>query len=140
MFHLLDPHKLIVHVPLSLKLKAPYLSMSHGREGDLNLIQLQRITEKYNKKIIKMYAHIHTKRLFTAKPLIVINETIKKVQCRSCNFFVIIIYLFIFFLWGECCLGDTKRIKDVLSLEYFMMSEFVGCKKKCIMYKIRGLS
>ena len=72
--------------------------MSHGREEDLNLIQFQRITEKYNKKIIKMYAQIHTKRLFTAKPLIVINETIKKVQCRSCDFFVIIIYLFFFFL------------------------------------------
>ena len=85
--------------------------MSHGREEDLNLIQFQRITEKYNKKIIKMYAQIHTKRLFTAKPLIVINETIKKYSAVAATFLLLLfIYLFIFFFfWGGSGVWRTQK-------------------------------
>ena len=52
-------------------LKTPYRStMSDEREGDLNLIQLQRVTDVDENEVIKTFIQLHPRRLFTAKSLI----------------------------------------------------------------------
>ena len=56
------------------RLKTPYRStMSDERDGDLNFIQLQRITDLDNldeNEVIKTFIQYHPRRLFTAKSLI----------------------------------------------------------------------
>ena len=44
--------------------------MSDEREGDLNLIQLQRVTDVDENEVIKILIQLHLRRLFTAKSLI----------------------------------------------------------------------
>ena len=53
------------------RLKTLYhLTMSDEREGDLNLIQLQRVTDVDGNEVIKTFIQLHPRRLFTAKSLI----------------------------------------------------------------------
>ena len=50
------------------RLKTPYRStMSDEREGDLNLIQLQRVADVDENEVIKTFIQLHPRRLFTAK-------------------------------------------------------------------------
>ena len=41
--------------------------MSDERERDMNLIQLQRITDADKNEVIKTFIQLHPRRLFTAK-------------------------------------------------------------------------
>ena len=53
------------------RLKTFYcLVMSDERERDLNLIQLQRVTNVDENEVIKTFVQLHPRRLFTAKSLI----------------------------------------------------------------------
>ena len=43
--------------------------MSDEREGDLNLIQLQKVTDVDENEVIKTLIQLHPRRIFTAKSL-----------------------------------------------------------------------
>ena len=48
------------------RLKFPYRNiMSDEREGDLNLIQLQKLAEIDDNEVIKVFIQLHPRRLFT---------------------------------------------------------------------------
>ena len=59
--------------------------MSDEREGDLNLIQLQRVTDADENGVIKTFIHLHPRALFTVKSII--NSNVKRIASISiCSF------------------------------------------------------
>ena len=53
------------------RLKTHYCStMPDEREGDLNSIQLQKVTDVDENEVIKTFIQLHPRRLFTAKSII----------------------------------------------------------------------
>ena len=53
------------------RLKTPYRStMSDSREGDLNLIQLQKVTEIDVSKVAQIFVNLNRRRLFMSNSLL----------------------------------------------------------------------
>ena len=53
------------------RLKTPYRStMSDSREGDLNLMQLQKVTETDISKVAEIFVNLNSRRLFMSNSLL----------------------------------------------------------------------
>ena len=58
------------------RLKTPYSStMSDSREGDLNLIQLLKVTEIDISMVAQIFVNLNRRRLFTSNSLLYVTNT-----------------------------------------------------------------